>query len=93
MLLTNMPAKLQIFPNALLLKYIYRPDITVHISHKKTATFIYHAFAIYVPETNILPKCHIYATYTLLLDVCQWESMTIYMLHILSGINHVTRST
>ena len=49
---------------------------------RQTATFIYHAIAIYVPATNMTTKCHIYVTCAGYLICINGESMPMYMLYM-----------
>ena len=48
-----------VYPSALILYSICRPNISAHTSKKQqTATFIYHAMPMHVSTRNIPLKCH-----------------------------------
>ena len=74
------------------LLFTYRYNITGHTNppKKQAATLNYHAIAIYMPETNMPHKCHIYhLPHVQISDIYD----SIYALSECTGINNVTTNS
>ena len=71
---TNMPTSLR-------MQTTCKPHISLCTS-QKTATVIYHAINMHVPTTNMLLKCHIYATYVSYFINKYEPTMSVYMPHM-----------
>ena len=67
--------------------YMYTPHYCICRSkHQQNATFSCHAITIYVPKTNVLHKCHIYAKYANYL-MCRLRQLYQYIYFIRTQCN------
>ena len=87
---SNMPTTSHIHVPLHYYSTLYIGPTLLHMTVNKTTTFNYHAIAIYMPITNMLLKCYIYASYLM----CAWENhVSINTTYEFTAINSVARST